>query len=178
MRCSLQVVTAITVGLALSGCSLAQRMMPGSTLSNSEVLGLLGTINRSEIDAGQLAKQKGSTQEVRTFASRMVNEHQLMMQNLTQLAQRMSVQPQQPALASTLEETHQATMKTLRNKAGSDFDGAYTTYQIKMHEEAVDLVKDAGVSADDPTLNLYLREMNPDLKSHLIAAQAVGRQAQ
>ncbi|MGZ8374962.1 MAG: DUF4142 domain-containing protein [Nitrospira sp.] len=147
-------------------------------MSNSEVLGLLNTINNSEIDAGQLAKQKGSTQEVRTFASRMVNEHQMMLQNLNHLAQRMSVQPQKPALASTLEDAHQETMEILRNKAGSDFDKAYITYQIKMHEQAVDLVKDAGDSADNPHLHLYLRETNPDLKSHLIAAQAVGRQTQ
>jgi putative membrane protein len=178
MRPLLHVVITITVGFVLSGCSLAQRMMPGSTMSNQEILGVLNTINRSEIDAAQLAKQKGSTQEVRSFASRMLNEHQMMMQNMNQLARRMNMQPQKPALATTLEQTHQETMEELRNKSGSDFDKAYIEYQVKMHEQSVDLVKDAAHSVDHPNLKLQLRQTVPDLQNHLASAQSVERQTQ
>lgn len=176
MKSAVTVVVTITVGIVLSGCSLAQKMMPGSTMSNPEILGVLNTINRSEIDAGQLAKQKASTQEVRAFASRMQNEHQMMMQNINQLAQRMNMQPQKPALASTLEKTHQETMEELRNKSGSDFDKAYIEYQVKMHEQSVDLVKNAADSVDNPNLKLHLRQTVPDLQNHLASAQSVERQ--
>lgn len=166
MKSALTVV-AITAGILFSGCSLAQRAMPGSTMSNAEVIGLLNTINRSEIDAGQLAKQTASTQEVRSFASRMVSEHEMMKQKVNQLAQRLSVQPQKPALASTMESTHQETMEELRTKSGSDFDKAYMAYQVKMHEQAVDLVNDVAHSADNQSLQLHLREATPDLQNHL-----------
>ncbi|HSA85621.1 MAG TPA: DUF4142 domain-containing protein, partial [Nitrospira sp.] len=167
MKSSLILLITITVCVALSGCSLAQRMMPGSTMSNQEILGVLNAINRSEIDAGQLAKQRGSTPEVRSFASRMLNEHQMMMQNMNQWAQRMDMQPQKPALASTLEKAHQETMEELRNKSGSDFDKAYMEYQVKMHKQSVSLVKDAADSVDNPNLKLQLRQAMPDLQNHL-----------
>ena len=176
MKSALVVVVTITAGILLSGCSLVQRAMPGSTMPNAEILGLLNTINRSEIEAGKLAKQTASTQEVRSFASRMVSEHQMMMQNINQLAQRLSVQPQKPALASTLENTHQETMEELRTKSGSDFDKAYIAYQVQMHEQAVDLVNDAADSVDSPNLKLHLREARPDLQNHLAAAQSIDRE--
>lgn len=175
MKSALTVVVTITAGIVLSGCSLAQRMMPGSTLSNAEILALLNTINRSEIDAGQLAKQKASTQEVRSFASRMVREHQMMTQKIDHLAQRLSVQPQKPALASTMENTHQETMDELGTKSGSDFDKAYIEYQVKMHEQAVDLVTDAAHSVENQSLKLHLREARPDLQNHLATAESIER---
>jgi hypothetical protein len=55
MKSALAIVVTLTAGVLFSGCSLVQRTMPGS-MSNAEILGLLNTINRSEIDAGQLAK--------------------------------------------------------------------------------------------------------------------------
>jgi putative membrane protein len=108
----------------------------------------------------------------------MLNEHQMMMQNMNQLAQRMNMQPQKPALATTLEKTHQETMEELRNKSGSDFDKAYIEYQVKMHKQSVDLVKDAADSVDNPNLKLQLRQAVPDLKNHLASAQSVERQTQ
>jgi putative membrane protein len=178
MKSALTVVITLTAtaGILFSGCSLVQRAMPGSTMSNGEILGLLNTINRSEIDAGELAKQKASTQEVRSFASRMVSEHQMMVQNTKELAQRLNVQPENPALASTLGETHQETMEELQAKSGSDFDEAYIAYQVKMHEQAVDLVNDAADSVDSPNLKLHLREARPDLQNHLAAAQSIEQQ--
>ena len=167
------VMIVLSAGIMFSGCSLGQRMMPGSTMSNADILGLLNTINRSEIDAGQLAEQRASSQEVRSYASRMAREHQMMMQKINKLAQRLDVQPQKPALASTMGETHQETMEELQTKSGPDFDNAYITYQVKMHRQAVDLVKDAATSVDNPNLKLHLREVRPDLQNHLAAAQSL-----
>ncbi len=173
MKSALTVVITITAGILLSGCSLVQRAMPGSTMSNAEILGLLNTINRSEIEAGHLAKEKASTQEVRSFASRMVSEHQMMAQKIDHLAQRLSMQPQKPALAATMEDTHQETMEELAAKSGSDFDKAYIAYQVKMHEQAVALVNDVAHSAEHQSLKLHLRETRPDLQNHLAAAQSI-----
>jgi predicted outer membrane protein len=105
----------------------------------------------------------------------MVSEHEMMRQKTTQLAQRLSVQPQKPALASTMENTYRETMEELRAKSGSDLDKAYIAYQVKMHEQAVDLVNDVTYSADNQSLKLHLREARPDLQNHLTAAQSIER---
>jgi putative membrane protein len=171
----LTTIMAILAGAILSGCSLFQWAMPGATLSDANVLAMLDTINLSEIDAADLAKQKASSEEVRSFASRMLNEHTTMMQKSRQLAQRINVQPDTPALASTAGKTHQETMEELRKASGPDFDHAYLKYQIKMHEQAIDLVQDTAGSVDDLRLQQYLRQARPDLDSHLSAARAIER---
>ncbi len=173
MKSVLTVVVTITAGILFSGCSLVQRAMPASTMSDAEILGVLNAMDHNEIDAGQLALQKASTPEVRSFASRMVTEHETMMQNTDRLAHRLSVQFQNPALVSTMADTHREMMKNLGTKYDSDFDKAYIGYQVKMHEQALDLVKDVAESIENQSLKLHLREMRPDLQNHLTSAQSV-----
>lgn len=172
MKSSLTVAVTITAGIVLSGCVLTEKMMPG-TMDNSEIFGVLDTINRSEIDAGSLAKEKATAPEVRSFASRMISEHQKMMQDADELAQRMDVRPQKPALAFSLNDTHQDAMESLRDKTGADFDKAYMDYQVKMHEQAVNLVNNAADQVKNFSLKKHLRETRPDLHSHLDSAQSI-----
>ena len=98
------------IGGAVSGCSLFQWATPGATLSDANVLAMLDTINIAEIDAAKLARQKASSAQVRTFASRMLNDHSTMIHDTSQLVQRIHVQPETPALASTTGDTHRKTM--------------------------------------------------------------------
>ena len=170
----LATVMLIVASALLSGCSLFQWAMPGSTLSDANVIAMLDTINLSEIDAAKLAKGRASS-EVRSFASQMQNEHAAMLQDTRQLAQRINVQPQAPTLASTAGTTHFETMEELRKRSGSDFDRAYLKYQIKMHEQAIALIQDTADSVDDQRLQQHLRKARPDLDSHLSAARAIER---
>jgi putative membrane protein len=169
-------VLAVVGVVVLSGCSLVQWAMPGATLSDANVLAMLDTISIGEVNAAQLAQQKASSEKVRTFASRMLNEHTTMMQDTRQLAQRIHVQPETPALASTTRDTHQKTMDELRTLSGREFDHAYLKYQIKMHEQAIDLVQDTAGSVDNSVLRQHLIKARPDLESHLSTARALERQ--
>jgi len=175
MKSVLTVAVTITAGIVLSGCVLTQKMMPG-TMSSSEIFGVLDTINRSEIDAGKLAKEKATAPEVRSFASHMVSEHERMMEDMKQLARRMDVQPQKPALAFTLNASHQDAMEELRDKSGSDFDKAYIEYQVKMHEQAIDLIRNGADEADNFSLKKHLRETRPELQNHLASAESIERE--
>src|SRR5687768_7285131 len=103
----------------LSGCAAAQRAMPG-TLSSANILSVLDTIDVSEIEAAQLAKEKASSPAVRTFASRLVEEHTERMQKNLQFGKRIKVEPEKPQLASSLESTHRKTMEELGKKSGAD----------------------------------------------------------
>ncbi|HWF59407.1 MAG TPA: DUF4142 domain-containing protein [Nitrospira sp.] len=128
------------------------------------------------MDAGRLAKEKATAPEVRSFASRMVSEHQRIIKDMKQLAQRMDVQPQKPALAFTLNASHQDAMEELWDKSGSDFDKAYMDYQIKMHEQAVNFVRNAADQVENFSLNKHLREAKPELQNHLASAESIERE--
>jgi putative membrane protein len=172
----LTTILAIVSGALLSGCSFFQWAMPTSTLSDSNVLAMLNTINLSEIDAATLAKQKASSEDSRIFANRMLDDHTTMLQEAQQLAQRTDIVPQPPALASTAAKTHQATMEKLRTLSGRDFDRAYLKYQIKMHEQAIDLLGDTTRSVDNTQLHAYLQDTRANLNEHLFEAKARERQ--
>jgi putative membrane protein len=169
-------VIAMVGAAVLSGCSLFQWAMPGVTLSDANVLAMLDTINIDEIDAAKLAQQKAFSEKVRTFAARMLNDHKTMMLDTRQLAQRIHVKPERPALASTTGKTHQKTMGQLRMLSGRAFDQAYLKYQITTHEQAIDLVQDIADSVDNSVLQQHLIKTRPDLENHLSKARALERQ--
>lgn len=172
----LTTILAILSGALLSGCSFFQWAMPASTLSDSNVLAMLNTINLSEVDSASLAKQKASYEDTKMFASRMLDEHTTMLQETQQLAQRTDIVPKPPALASTAVKAHQATMEKLRTLSGRDFDRAYLKYQIKMHEQAIDLLGDSNRSVDNTQLQEYLKQTRANLDEHLFEARAMERQ--
>lgn len=169
------VIAAAVAGTLVSGCAVAQRAMPG-TMSNAAVIGTFNAVDLTEIDAARLAKEKASSPAVREFADRMLQEHTTMLQNRQQLANRLNIQPETPALATAMKSTHDETMEELRKKSGSDFDRAYLEYQVKMHEQAIKLAQETGESSDNARLKQHLVEARPGLQSHLAAAKSVQRQ--
>lgn len=157
---------------AISGCAAVQQTIPG-TLSNGNVISVFNSIDQSEVKAAQLARQKASSPSVRNYAERLVHEHAARLNKNLVLANRMSVRPEKPHLASALEESNQDAMEKLRAKSGLDFDRAYINYQIAMHEQAMRLARVTGESVDDSQLKQHLMEAGPDLRSHLAAALTI-----
>ena len=170
-------IMSIAVAVILSGCSSFQSAMPGTTLSDANVLAMLDVINLSEIDSADLAKEKTSSAEVRIFASQMLNEHTAMLQESRQLAQQINVDDSQmPGLALTVGKRHQEMMGELRSLSGENFDQAYLKYQIQMHKKAIDLVQNTADSVGDFRLQYHLEQLLQDLITHSSLATAVERQ--
>ncbi len=158
-----------------AGCAAGQRAMPG-TLSAANTVAVLNTIDKAEIEAAQVAKNRASSPAVREFASKVIDDHTQSLNSSRRLAQRMNVEPDPPRLAASIKETHQESMDTLRNKSGADFDRTYMEQQVKMHEQALSLVQDTAESAENQQLKQHLQQMKPDLQSHLQTAKNVQRQ--
>ena len=175
MKIQNAIVFVAVCGLLMTSCAVAQRTMP-STMSDANVLAVLNTIDKSEIEAAQLAKQKAESTQVRGYATRLVEEHTQMLGKNRQLTDRIRLQPDPPQLASSMTSTHQKTMDELRKLSGRDFDRAYIAYQTTMHEEAISLVKKTATSTENSALKQHLTRATPDLESHLTEAQAIQRQ--
>lgn len=175
MRFFHPVVFVLAVSALATGCGMAQKAMPG-TMSDANVVAVLNTIDASELEAAQLAKQKAQSPEVRNYAARLVDEHTTMMAKNRQVASRINVQPENPALVSTLKTTHQENMEQLRQKSGQDFDRRYIDDQVLMHEQAVQLVEKTADSAENSRLKQHLMQTRPDLQSHLSEAKTIQRQ--
>ena len=168
----------MTVALAhgiLYGCALMQQALPGLTMTDAEMVGVLNSISEGEAEAANLARRTSTTSDVQAFAGRVLNEHRQLAQHSERLARQLHITPREPALASELKATHQQAMHDLEGKLGSDFDRAYVEYEIARHVQAFGLMKTAAESEATLPLQQELIRTGPDLLSHLSAARALER---
>jgi putative membrane protein len=168
-------IVAAFVGSILVGCAFFQQVLPGLTLSDANVVGLLDSIDEGEMDAAQLAQTQASDPEVQAFAGRVLHEHRDLIEANGRLAAQLSLEPERPSLASHFKQAHEQAMRSLRAMSGAAFDRAYVRYEIQQHVQAFNVLEAAAESEDNVTLKQELVRTGPDLLSHISAARALER---
>jgi putative membrane protein len=120
----------------------------------------------AEVELGKLAAEKGSSQEVKDFGQRMVDDHSKANDQLKQLASQKHVElPQQPS------SKHEATKAKLEKLSGEDFDKAYVAEMLKDHKQDVAEFKRESKSAHDDDLRSFASQTLPTLQEHLKQVQ-------
>jgi putative membrane protein len=122
----------------------------------------------AEVQLGQLAKEKGSSDAVRQFGQRMVDDHTKANDQLKQLAANKDVQ-----LPSTLDAKDEATKTKLSKLSGEAFDRAYMKDMVTDHTKDVSEFKHESESAKDPDVKNFASETLPTLEDHLKSAKSV-----
>ncbi len=84
----------------------------------------------AEVKLGQLAIQKGSSDEVKSFAQKMVEDHTVLNRDLAQIADSMGVM-----LPKTVNKEDQAEYDKLNTLSGNDFDMEYLSLMVKDHHK-------------------------------------------
>ena len=120
----------------------------------------------AEVELGQLAQQNGSSQEVKDFGQRMVDDHTKANDQLKQLASQKGV-----GLPSGLDAKDQATKDKLSKLQGAAFDKAYMNDMVMDHKKDVAEFKHESTAAHDSDLKSWAGETLPTLQSHLQMAE-------
>ncbi len=157
------------------GCASFQKLLPGLTMTDANLVSVLDTLDENEIDAARLAREKASAPQVQAFAGRVLNEHRELAEGNERLAEQLALQPHPPALAVQLKEAHEKAMQSLRGASGTAFDRAYVQHEIQQHVQAFNFLEAAAESETEPTLKQELVRTGPDLLSHISAARALER---
>ena len=168
-------LSALLLGAAVAGCAFIEERLPGLTLSDSNVMGVVESLDKGEIDAAQLAEQKAASPKVRAFAARVLKEHRELGDLNKHLADELSIEARPPRLASELQTTHEEAMRKLRAISGPDFDRAYVAHEIEQHVRAFNFMQAAGDAESTLQLRQELVRTGPDLLSHISAARALAR---
>jgi putative membrane protein len=84
----------------------------------------------AEVQLGQLAAQKGSSEDVKSFGQRMVQDHTTLNENMKLVAESMNLR-----VPTKLNKKDQAEYDRLNGLSGSDFDNAYLTDMVKDHHK-------------------------------------------
>lgn len=126
-----------------------------------------GMAGLAEVQMGNLALQKASSQDVKAYAQRMVTDHSTSNAELAQMATTKGL-----ALPTELGGEHKAGLDHLSGLSGAEFDQAYMQHMVADHQKAVTLFQ-TGTAATDSDVKAFASKNLPILQQHLQLATEV-----
>lgn len=121
-----------------------------------------------EVELGQLAQEKASSDDVKKFGKRMVDDHTRASSELTQLAQGKGL-----TLPAQLDAKERKEKERLAKLAGADFDREYMKMMVHDHEKDVSDFQKEADKGKDPALKEWAARTVVTLKDHLQMARDV-----
>jgi putative membrane protein len=122
----------------------------------------------AEVELGRLAQLKGSSDDVKKFGQRMVEDHTKANDKLKELAASKSITlPEKP------NPQQEATKDRLVKLAGAEFDKAYMKDMVQDHKNDVAAFRTESRSGHDPEVKDFATQTLPTVSDHLKNAQNI-----
>jgi putative membrane protein len=121
----------------------------------------------TEIEMSNVAAQKAASQDVKTFAARIVQDHTKANAELATLAKSKNLK-----VPDKLDVKHRAMVDALKLRSGASFDAAYAKHMVADHNKAISLFTKESQSSD-ADLAAFAKEILPTLKEHKKMADAL-----
>ena len=115
-----------------------------------------------EVQLGNLAKGRASSQEVKDFGARMAQDHSKANDELRELASSKGV-----TLPSSLDREHQKDFDKLSRLRGDKFDREYMEHMVKDHQKDVKEFQKASREVKDPDLKSFAAKTLSVVEGHL-----------
>ncbi len=124
----------------------------------------------AEVQFGQLAAQKGDSEEVKTLGQKMVDDHTALNKSIESVADSMGVK-----LPTHLNKNDQAEYDKLNGLSGSDFDTEYLTILVKDHHMDLREFRLEAANTQDPTLKDAVTKGQRVIHQHMVMADKLAR---
>jgi len=175
------VLTAAAVAFAMAGGpAWAQQTSPAGQMSQGQQKTMAkssGSADHSfimkaaqgglaEVQLGKLASDKASSEQVKQFGQKMVDDHGKANDELKSIAQSKNI-----SLPSDLDSKDKALMNRLEKLSGAQFDRAYMQAMLKDHRADVSEFRKEASAGKDPDVKAFASKTLPTLESHLQLAQ-------
>jgi putative membrane protein len=115
----------------------------------------------TEVELGKLASQKASSDEVKQFGTKMVDDHTKANSELKEVASKSSIE-----VPDALDSKHQSRIDKLAKLSGADFDKAYVKDQVKDHEQTVSEFQKEAQNGADANVRQFASKTLPTLQEH------------
>jgi putative membrane protein len=115
-----------------------------------------------EVELGKLATQKASSDEVKQFGQKMVDDHSKANEELKQVASRQNI-----PVPESLDSKQQARIDKLSKLSGPEFDKAYVKDMVKDHQKDVKAFQAEVQGGTDPNVRQFASSTLPTLQQHL-----------
>ncbi len=135
--------------------------------ADQKILRDMAMANMSEIEAGRLAQTKGQSDQVKTFAQQMIDDHTKALDDVKQVAQAKNV-----TLPTELDKAHKAKADKLSALSGEQFDRTYMAQAgVLDHRSTHRMLRRAERRATDPDVKALVSRTVPAVDQHLQSAQ-------
>ncbi len=124
----------------------------------------------AEVELGKLAAQKASSDAVKQFGQKMVDDHTKANDQLKQVASKESI-----SVPDSLDSKHQSRIDKLSKLSGPAFDKAYIKDQVKDHQQDVSEFKSEADNGSDANIKQFASSTLPTLEEHLNMAKELNK---
>jgi putative membrane protein len=166
--CVVMLLSCLPLSAQSSDTTMAAKKSAGLTAADTKFVREAADGGMAEVELGQLAASKASSDDVKKFGQRMVDDHGKANDQLKQLASQKNIDlPQEPSAK------HKATKARLEKLSGSEFDQAYMADMLKDHKKDVADFARESKTAHDPDVKNFAAQTLPTLEDHLKQAQSI-----
>ena len=117
----------------------------------------------AEVKLGQLAAQKASSDDVKAFGQKMVDDHTMLNNEMAPIADSMGVRT-----PKNLNKQDQAEYDKLSGLSGTDFDTEYLTAMVKDHHKDLREFREQAATTTDPTLKAAVDKGQRVIHEHMM----------
>jgi putative membrane protein len=146
--------------------TVAKHKASSTTPSDTEFAKSAAEGNLAEVKLGQLAKDKGSSSEVKDFGKRMVTDHSKIDDQLKKDAAKESV-----TLPNSMSKRDQETYDHLSKLSGKAFDRAYAHDMVRDHRADIAAFRNESKNGQQQWTKQFASETLPMLQEHLKLAE-------
>ena len=125
----------------------------------------------AQVKLGQLAAQKASSDDVRAFGQKMVDDHTKLNLEMAQVADSMGVM-----LPKSMNKEDQAEYDKLNALSGNDFDVEYLSFMVKDHHKDLHEFRIEAASPTDPALHNEVVKAQGVIHEHTVMVDKLARE--
>ena len=161
---------ALALAAGLPGVAEAQQ---APKLTDANIVAIFDGANTADIETGTLAATRASDQRVKDLGKHFAGDHEMVRQQGRDLAKKLGVKPVAPS-GDHSQADLAATLQSLKEKKGKDFDRAFLDYEINFHQSVIDAVTGTLLPAiQNEELKAFVQRIAPAFVGHLEQAKAV-----
>ncbi len=135
-------------------------------------LSIAGSAGIMEVKMGELAQQKGLSEDVKQYGNQMVKEHTKINEDFRRLMERLRVE-----VPDTMNDRNQEMVREQAALAGNEFDQKYIDNMISDHRLGGEKFREAYAIAKNTDYKTWLASMIPVVDHHLKMAEDLKNKA-